>query len=65
LAKIRFKVIKYFATRQSINKIENQVRKTLGMKAYEESALPADLSEMLKNPSIQEELKSFEEAFDY
>jgi len=65
LAKIRFKVIKYFATRQSINKIENQVRKTLGMKAYEESALPADLSEMLKNPSIQEELKSFEEAFEY
>jgi ketol-acid reductoisomerase len=65
LAKIRFKIIRYFAIRQSINKIENQVRKTLGMKAYEESALAPELFEILKNPDIQKELKSFEEAFEF
>ena len=65
IAKIRFKIIKYFAIRQSINKIETQVRKSLGMKAIEESTIVPELPEILKNHDIQKELKSFEEAFEF
>ena len=65
IAKIRFNIIKNLAIRQSINKIENQVRKSLGMKAFEESTLTPELPEILKNPDIQKELKSFEEAFEF
>ena len=65
IAKIRFKIIKNLATRQSINKIEKQVRKTLGLKAYEEFILDPELAEILNNPDIQKELKSFEEAFEF
>jgi ketol-acid reductoisomerase len=65
IAKLRYKIIKNLAIRQSINKIERQVRKSLGMKAYEESALTPELSEILKNPDIQKELNSFEETFEF
>lgn len=65
IAKMRFKIIKNLAMRQSINKIETQVRKTLGLKANEESVPALELTEILKNPDIQKELKSFEEAFEF
>ncbi len=65
LAKLRFKVIKYFAMRQSINKIEAQVRKALGSKAYEEAAPAPHLSELLNDPDIQKELQSFEDTFEF
>jgi ketol-acid reductoisomerase len=65
IAKLRFKVIKYFAMRQSINKIENQVRKALGIKAYEGSTPDPDLPEILKDPDILEELADFEDVFEF
>jgi ketol-acid reductoisomerase len=65
IAQLRFKVIKYFALRQSINKIEKQVRKVLGIDTYQDSTPFPDLSEILKNPDIQEELNSFEDTFEF
>jgi ketol-acid reductoisomerase len=65
IAQLRFKVIKYFAMRQSINEIEKQVHKVLGIDAYVDSTPPSDLSGILKDPDIREELKSFEDSFEF
>ncbi len=62
---MKFKLIKYFATKQKINKLEKQVRKNLKLKLYdiyeEESPTEAELDE-LKN--ISEEIKLFEQYYE-
>ncbi len=65
ITKLKFKMIKYFATKQKINKLEKQVRRSLKLKLYdiyeEESPTEAELVE-LKN--ISEELKLFEQYYE-
>ncbi|MFW9894338.1 MAG: ketol-acid reductoisomerase [Candidatus Thorarchaeota archaeon] len=64
ITKLKFKMIKYFATRQKINRIENQVRKNLKLKlynVYEEKPLSGD--DLSKLKEISDELKQFEEFF--
>jgi ketol-acid reductoisomerase len=53
--RLKFKVIKYFATRQKINKLEKQVRKNLNLKVY-------DIYE--ENPPTKEEMETFKEIAD-
>lgn len=65
IAKLRFQLIRYLAMRQSINKIENQVRQALGLKLYEEPNPTPDLPKILQEPGIKEELRSFEDAFEF
>lgn len=65
LARLRFKVIKGFAMRQSINKVEGRVRKALGMKDLEAYESSPGLDEVLKDPAIQAELKTFEDTYEY
>lgn len=61
MTKLKFKLIKYFATKQKINSIEKQVRKNLKLKiydAYEEKPLSED--EMSQLRRISDELEFFE-----
>jgi len=65
ITKLKFKMIKYFATRTKINKLEKKVRKNLKLKEYdiyEEEALSEE--EMAKLKSISDELKSFEQYYE-
>ncbi|MFX0104217.1 MAG: ketol-acid reductoisomerase [Candidatus Hodarchaeota archaeon] len=65
ITKLKFKLIKYFATKQKINKLEKYVRKKLKLKLYdiyeEEPPTEAELTELKK---IADELKLFEEYFE-
>ena len=61
ITKLKFKAIKFFATKQKVNKLEQQVRKNLGLKRfniYEEE--PPTEEELKKMEDISEELKKFE-----
>ncbi|MFX0002078.1 MAG: ketol-acid reductoisomerase [Candidatus Hodarchaeota archaeon] len=62
--KLKFKLIKYFATKQKINKLEKLVRKNLKQKLFdiyeEEPPTETELTELEK---ISEELKLFEEYY--
>ncbi len=65
VTKLKFKLIKYFATKQKINKLEKQVRKNLKLKIYdiyEEN--PPTKEEMEKLTEITNELKLFEQYFE-
>ncbi len=64
-ARLKFKVIRYFAMRQSINEVERQVREALAMKPNEGYQNPKGLDDILRNPTIQEHLKTFEETFEF
>ncbi len=65
ITKLKFKIIKYFATKQKINKLEKQVRKNLKLELYdiyeEEPPTEAELIELKK---ISDELKLFEQYFE-
>jgi len=65
ITRLKFKIIKYFATKQKINKLEKQVRKNLNLKIYdiyEEN--PPTREEMEKLKDITDELKLFEEYYE-
>ncbi|MFX1549567.1 MAG: ketol-acid reductoisomerase [Promethearchaeota archaeon] len=65
ITKLKFKIIKYFATKQKINKIENLVRKNLKLKLFdiyeEEPPTETEFNELEK---ISGEIKQFEEYYE-
>ncbi len=65
LTKLKFKVIKYFATKQKINKLEKKVRKNLKLKLYniydEQPPTEEELSELKE---ISDELEKFEQYYE-
>ena len=64
ITKLKYKFIKFFATRQKINKVEKEVRKNLKMPVYdiyEES--PPTPEEIKRSESISDELKLFEKYY--
>ena len=65
-AKLKFKVIKYFAMKQKINKIEDEVREALRLKTWDVDSTPEEIEELLKSPELQneEELKKLEDMFE-
>jgi ketol-acid reductoisomerase len=65
VARIKFKVIRFFAMRQWINTVETQVRKALGMKKMDIYKAPADMDDVLRDPAIQTELEGFEDVFEF
>jgi ketol-acid reductoisomerase len=65
LARLKLKVIRFFAMRQSINRIEREVRKALEMKEMDIYETPVDMDQALKDPSIQAELESFIDTFKF
>ena len=55
-AKLKFKVIRYFATRQRINKIEKQVRQTLRLPTWDDESLAtADIEALLQSPELRDD----------
>jgi len=63
--KLKFKVIKFFATKQKINKIEREVRKNLNLTLYDIYDINSPTNEELtKLKSISDELKLFEQYFE-
>jgi len=65
ITKLKFKMIKYFATKQKINKLENQVRKNLNIKIYDiYEEKPPTKEEMEKLAEIADELKLFQQYYE-
>jgi ketol-acid reductoisomerase len=65
LARLKFKLIKFFATRQKINKIEKDVRNSLRLKEFDTKAAPEKVEELLKKPELQNEIDEIKELFEY
>lgn len=65
LAKLKFKIIKFFAMKQKINKIEKQVRDNLNLKDFDVYSAPEDIEELLKKPEIKNELQDIMDSFEY
>jgi len=65
LTKLKFKMIKFFATKTKINKLEKQVRKSLKLKEYDiyEEEQPTE-EDLAKLKSISDELKLFEQYYE-
>ncbi len=59
LAKLKLKVIRFFAMRQKINKLEKKVRERFAMKNYDIYREPVDIEELLKTPEIRNELEDW------
>jgi ketol-acid reductoisomerase len=65
ITKLKFKLIKYFATKQKINTLEKKVRKNLHLKLYDlYEEEPLSKEEMAELQSISEELKLFEQYYE-
>ncbi len=68
LTKLKFKIIKYFAMNQPINKIENKVRKNLKLNNIKIDASTDDIDDIkgiLKNSKIETEINIIKELYDY
>jgi ketol-acid reductoisomerase len=67
ISRLKFKVIRYFAMRQSINKLEAQVRQSFGMEApLSMDDVDEDIHrELLENPELEAELESFKDTFEF
>ena len=65
LAKLRFRVIRFFAMRQKINRIERKVRQSLGLAELVEHQPEPDVSNLFEDPAIQTELEGFKETFEF
>lgn len=65
MAKLKFKLIKFFAIRQKINKIENSVRKNLRLKDFDVFSAPEDIEELLKKPELKNEIEEARDLFEY
>ena len=64
LAKIKFKIIKYFATKQKINKIEEQVHRNLRMKQINIEDVE-DIDELIAKDEFKDQVKEIEDWFEY
>jgi ketol-acid reductoisomerase len=64
-AKVRFRVIRFFAMRQKINRIERKVRQSLGLAELEDHQPAPGVGNILNDPAIQAELEDFEETFEF
>ncbi|MBD3350443.1 MAG: ketol-acid reductoisomerase [Candidatus Lokiarchaeota archaeon] len=64
-AKLKYKVIKFFAMRQKINKIEKEVRNNLGLKEIDVYKAPEQIEELLKKPEIKNEIDEYKDLYEY
>ena len=66
-SRLIFKVLRFFARRQFINKLEKSVHKALGIKARSiaEGEDERTISKLLEDPDLQIEIESFRESFEY
>jgi ketol-acid reductoisomerase len=64
-SKLKFKVIKFFATRQKINILEKHVRKSLNLIDYQTYQPPSNIEELLKKPKVKNELEILDQTFEF
>jgi ketol-acid reductoisomerase len=64
-AGLRFRVVRFLAMRQRINRIEQKVRKSLGLRDLEEIRFDSNAEAMLDDPAIRAELESFSDTFEF
>lgn len=64
-SRLKFKAIRFFAMRQKINRLERQVRRSLGLKDQPDYLPPPELDQVLSDPALRAELESFEDAFEF
>ncbi len=65
-AKLKFKIIKFFAMKQKISKLEQQARKNLGLREidiYEEE--PPSIDDLKDKEKLMREIKEFQEFYEY
>ena len=64
ISKLKFKLIRFFATKQKINKLEKRARKNLKLKTYDiyEEKPPTE-EEMKELEKIADEIKEFEQIY--
>jgi ketol-acid reductoisomerase len=65
LARLKLKAIRTFAMRQSINSIEQRVRKTLGLEEVEEVEPASGMEDLLTDPRVQGELDALMRGFEF
>lgn len=65
ITKLKFKMIKFFATKQKINKLEQRVRKSFNLKEYNiyDDEPPTD-KELKAFKEISEELELFRQYYE-
>jgi ketol-acid reductoisomerase len=65
LSRLKFKAIRFFAMRQSINKLEKRVRETLALRDLPPFEQDPEIERILGDPDLQEALKEFEDGFEF
>jgi ketol-acid reductoisomerase len=65
ITKLKFKIIKYFATKQKINKLEKLVRQNLNLNVYDiYKEEPPTEEEIVKLKDIEDEIQLFKDYYD-
>ncbi len=64
LSRLKFKLLKFFATKQKIQRIEKEVRANLGLPEFDMKSADADVEELLKMPELQNELDNIRDAIE-
>lgn len=65
LSPLKLKAIRAFATRQRINRVEREVRQSLGIATGTEETPEPELAEILNDPRIRAEMEAFEGMFEF
>jgi len=65
LARLKFSLIKFFATRQKINRIEAKVRKNLRLKEFKTETAPEEIGELLKRPELKNVIDELRDFYEY
>jgi ketol-acid reductoisomerase len=64
LSRMKFKALKFFASKQKISKIERDVRKNLRLPEFDMSSAAEDIEELLKKPELQSDLNEIRELYE-
>jgi ketol-acid reductoisomerase len=63
-ARVKFKVIKYFAMRQKINRIEEEVRNHLHLKSWDIDSTPDEIETLLASSDNPQDLEKYKDLFE-
>lgn len=63
-SKLKFKALKFFATKQKIQRVEKNVRKNLHMPEFNMTKAAEDIEKLLKSPEIQQDVEELKRNFE-
>jgi ketol-acid reductoisomerase len=64
LSRMKFRALKFFATRQRISRIERDVRKNLRLPEFDTDSAAEDIERLLKNPELQSDLNEIRKLYE-